>query len=136
MVPCKKSLLKLNFLAKKKKKKTICISLWIQLISIFCCSKGVDYAYEYVSTLGDIFKGKMTEKTFKLQKWEVLTSKFPDALVSTAQAYVVMNQKNGDTLLGSWHTYLVSGQSHSREHVLPTGHIMKTTSKYFVIGSY
>lgn len=43
----------------------------------------------------------MTEKTFKLQKLEVLTSKFPDELVSTAEAHMVMNRKKGDTLLGS-----------------------------------
>lgn len=48
-------LLKLNYLEKV---------LYIQLLSVFQSSKGVDFSYENVSTFYDIFKRKMIEKKF------------------------------------------------------------------------
>lgn len=46
------------------RKRTMCSSLYIQLIPIFQCSKGVDCAYESVSTLCDIFKKKRLKNNF------------------------------------------------------------------------
>lgn len=68
-------LLKPNYLEKG----LFVAALYVQLISVFQCSEGVDCAYKNVSTLYDIFKKKWLKKMLIAKVEEkCLASKFSD----------------------------------------------------------